>query len=425
MKLARPGPALWLILALTAAAAGGAALTYWLTKNTPSAPTERKILFYKNPMGSGHVSNKPMKDEMGMDYIPVYSDEAQTGMAAEGAVQIDPSMTQNIGVRTVVVKAGTVGEELSANGVLTQDETRTSTITAKVDGYIEKLHVGAVGQYIKQDQPLFDFYSPDLAANMEEYLAAIRYQEGAAADTPQSTQRNAAHLVFAAQKRLEALGLNREHFRKMRSENAVSRTVTFHSTQSGVLVKKNAVQGGRVTAGTELFSLADLSTLWVIAEVYALDSARLRAGQSAKITVQGLPGKVFNGKVDFVYPMLNDATRTVSVRITLNNAQQLLRPGMAAAVTLSSSVATRLLVPKSAVLRSGKRDTVILALGEGRFRPQIVTLGPESGDQYSVLGGVKAGDVVVSSAQFLIDSESRLNEALQKMTPTDAAPAGK
>lgn len=396
---------------------------YWGndTRETASAPAERKILYYKNPMGTGHVSDKPMKDEMGMDYIPAHDEHEGAVDQDTSVVHISPAVVQNIGVRTAPVAKGAVAGEIEANGVLALNETATATITTKIDGFIEKLHVTAVGQTVKFEDPLFDIYSPDLDARLQEYLAALRYQNSLPAHASQSVHRNATDLVVTANMRLESLGIRKAQLKKMASDENVPRLVTIHSSQSGTVLKKNVQEGGSVAAGTELFQLADLSTLWVLADVYAQDYATLRVGNRARVSVQGLPGKFFEGRVGFIYPTQDAQTRTAKVRIVLNNPQRLLRPDMQATVTIQSDVrAPQLLVPKSAVLRTGKQDLVVLALGEGRFRPQVIKLGPESGEHYAVLSGLKEGEVVVTSAQFLIDSESRLQEAFQKLTSESA-----
>lgn len=404
----------------------GASLTYQLVdgKSTPSASAERKALYYRNPMGTGHVSDKPMKDEMGMDYIPVYADEP--GAAAEaGVVRIDPAMAQNIGVRFAAVTKGNVASEIVANGVLALNEAGVGMVTAKVGGYIEKLHVAAVGQKIKSGDPLFDLYSPDIIAALEEYLSAVRYQESLPLGGQQMMHRNATDLVVGAHKRVELLGINKVQMRQIQTEGAVPRVITLYAAQDGVVLKKNAVEGAYITPGTELFTIADLSRLWVLADVYAADFAAIRPGQSAAVQVQGLPGKTFRGKVDFIYPTLAAETRTAKVRIVLGNFEGLLRPDMYASVTIQGGAQkAQLLVPKSAVLRTGKQDLVIVAAGENRFRPQPVRLGGETREHYAVLDGVKEGDSVVTSAQFLLDSESRIQEAVNKMRQEDVQAMG-
>lgn len=415
-----------LVLALVIGLGAGAAIVYWLVPASSAPPAasnagERRILYYRNPMGNGHVSDKPMKDDMGMDYLPVYADDARNPQAAPGTIAIDPTVMQNIGVRTAPVMRGPVASEIEANGVLAPDETRTATVTTKIDGYIEKLYVTAAGQTVNKGDRLFDLYSPDLSALLEEFLAAARYRESVPSDAVADVERNAIELMTAAQRRLESLGLDRAQIARIQAQRTAPRAVTFYAERGGAVLKKNVLAGGYVAAATELFTLADLSQIWVLADVYAQDLSAIRVGQRARVSVQGIPGRSYDGRVDFIYPTMDAQTRTVKVRVVLPNFQHALRPDMYAKVTIAvGGRAEKILVPKSAVLRSGKQDIVILALGEGRFRPRAVRLGGESGEYYVANSGISAGDVVVTSAQFLLDSESKINEAVQKMN-TDAA----
>lgn len=401
---------------------GIAGMRWWQKNSATDAGSERKVLYYKNPMGSGHVSATPMKDEMGMDYIPVYEGEGASQAEPAGTVSISPTVVQNIGVRTAPVTQGKVATEVVANGVIALDETRTTTVTTKVDGYVEKLYVTAVGKTVNKGDPLFDLYSPDLAALLEEFLAALRYQESIPATASPAVHRNATELVVAAHSRLQLLGLAREQIAQIQAQRSAPRAITFYANSGGVVLKKNVLQGGYVAAATELFTLADLSAVWVLAEVYAQDFAALRVGQRAKVTVQGIPGRTYEGRIDFIYPTMDTQTRTVKVRVALPNPQGILRPDMYVSVAITSGASeNKILVPKSAVLRTGKQDLVIVALGEGRFRPQQVRLGGEGGENYIVASGLKLGDTVVTSAQFLLDSESKINEAVQKLS--EQAPA--
>lgn len=414
-----------IIIAVLAGLIVGASLTYQLVDGKPNetAATERKVLYYRNPMGTGHMSDKPMKDEMGMDYIPVYADEPGAAVEA-GMIRIDPIMAQNIGVRTATVTKGNVASEILANGVLALNEAGVGIVTAKVSGYIEKLHVAVVGQKIREGEPLFELHSPDLIAALEEYLSAVRYQESLPLGGHQTLHRNATDMVVAAHKRLELLGLNRSQIKNVQAQGGVPRVIALNATQNGIVLKKNATEGGYITPGMELFTIADLSELWVLADVYAADFAAIRPGQIATVQIQGLPGKTFRGKVDFIYPTLAAETRTAKVRVVLSNADGLLRPDMYASVTIQGAAQkAQLLVPKSAVLRTGKQDLVIVAAGENRFRPQPVRLGSEAREHYAVLDGVKEGDSVVTSAQFLLDSESRIQEAVNKMRQDDVQAA--
>ena len=417
----KPGAPPVLAIAIAVVLGVGALVLHWAVGARETPPAERKLLYYKNPMGTGHVADKPMKDEMGMDYVPVYADELTRSAAAEpGLVAIDPAMVQTIGVRTAKVSSGKITGEISASGVVALNETASTTVTSKVAGYIEKLHVTAVGQNVTSESPLFDLYSPDLDSLLQEYLGALRYQSSLPGDAATPLHRNATELAVATHMRLESLGLRKTQLKQMAAEGGVPRLVTFYSPQNGTVLKKNVQEGGFVPAGTELFVLADLSVLWVLADVYSQDYAALRVGSRARVDVQGMPEKTFEGRVDFIYPTVDPQTRVAKVRIVLANPKRLLRPDMFAQVKIQGPAQTQLMLPKSAVLRSGTRDWVILALGEGRFRPQAVKLGSESGEHYAVLSGVNEGETVVTSAQFLLDSESRLQEAMHKLSSDTA-----
>lgn len=410
-------PGVWSVLAIVVVLFAVGILLYATLGAYETAPAERKVLYYKNPMGSGHVTDKPMKDEMGMDYIPVYADELTRAAETDpGLVAIDPALVQTIGVRTAKVSKGKLGGEISASGVVALNETASTTVTSKVAGYIEKLHVTAVGQKVTSESPLFDLYSPDLDALLQEYLSALRYQDSLPGDAPAALTRNATELTVATQMRLESLGLRKTQLKQMASQGGVPRLITFYSPQTGTVLKKNVQEGGFVPAGTELFVLADLSKLWVLADVHTQDYAALRVGSRARVDIQGMPEKTFEGRVDFIYPTVDPQTRVAKVRIVLPNPKGLLRPEMFAQVRIQGPAQIQLILPKSAVLRSGARDWVILALGDGRFRPQPIKLGAESGEHYAVLSGLKEGETVVTSAQFLLDSESRLQEAMYKLT---------
>lgn len=411
--------------ALLAGAVAGSVLTYQLLEHkTVSASTEREVLYYRNPMGTGHISDKPMKDEMGMDYIPVFADEAATNTAVDasaGHIVIDPRVVQNIGVRTAVVRKTSISGEILANGVIAPNDATVATVTSRVAGYVEKLYVTAVGQKVTAHQPLFDLYSPELSAAFEEYLAALRYQTTLPLAAPQTLHRNATDLVVASHMRLQRLGVQKNQIKQVNAEGKVPRAMPLYATQSGTVLQKKVTEGAYITPGEELFTIADLSSVWLLADIYAPDFTRLRAGQAATVEVQGIPGKTFNGTVDLVYPTLDERSRTAKVRVTLSNASGLLRPDMYARAAIKMGRApSQLTVPKSAVLRTGRQDLVIAALGEGRFQPLPVRLGTETRTHYVVESGLKEGESVVVSAQFLLDSESKLQEAVRQWGETTA-----
>lgn len=383
----------------------------------PPAVTERKILYYKNPMGSGHVSTTPMQDEMGMDYIPVYSEPAAAKMLTPDVVTISPRTAQNIGLRTAPVSMGSLKSEVALNGALTIDETRVAVVTNKVEGYIEKLYINAVGQTVHSGAPIYDIYSPALMAMIEELHAAVRYQQSLPPTAPQMVQSNAAELIAAAHNRLQSMGLQRPQVVQLQALREVPRVMTIHASAQGIVLKKNITEGTFAPAATELFTLGDLSTLWIIAPVYEQELGKIRLGQTAAVTLTAFHGRVFHAKVDFIYPTLDELNRTAKVRFKIANAERVLRPGMIAKLLLATGTQQKqLLVPREAVLRSGNRDLVILSLGEGRFKPQPISVAGTDSEHYAISQGLKSGDTVVTSAQFLLDSESNLQTVVSQLT---------
>lgn len=407
--------------AVVAAAFAGAAVTWFVlapqASRTPaekSAPAARKILYYRNPMGGSDISYTPKKDSMGMDYVPVYADEG--GVSEPGVVRIDPVIIQDMGVRTAVVRRGDVGGEVQANGAVVPDEGRVTTVTLKTDGYIERLNARKTGQLIRRGELLFTLYSPDLTALFREYLGALRYVHSL--KPSDSAYRDARALADATRERLRLLGVDAREIARAGATQQAPRAIAFYAPYTGVVLKKNLLEGAYVQAGAELLTLADLSRVWVLADVYAQDLHAVHVGDPARITLQGLPGRVFRGRVDFLYPTLSDTARAVKARIVLPNPNGALRPDMYAAVTIDNPTRTsHLLVPASAVLRDAGGASVVLALGGGRFKPQRIQLGAPVGQDYVVRSGLDEGQRVVTSAQFLIDSAANLSEALQKMTP--------
>lgn len=389
---------------------------------TATPAPERHIQFYRNPMGSGHLSPTPMKDEMGMDYIPVYADEAATS-DAKGLVRIDPVIVQNIGVRTATVKRGALVHEIRAPGTLTLDESRLRVVSAKIAGQITRLHTRGIGTVVREHTPLYELASPELTTMLQEFLAARRYQESLVG-ADMSTRNTANQISVAARERLARAGLSRPQMQQIETLQAAPQSMAFDAPMSGVVVKKNAVEGAFVMAGTELFTLADMSQVWAVAEVSANDAAGIRVGQKVTVTIQGMPP--IASRIEWIDPAANPETRALRVRAVLNNSKRQLRPDMFATVAIQQSApAQTLLAPKSAVLRSGKQDWVIVEMGKGMFQAREVQLAGESGDMYGISKGLQENETIVVSAHFLLDSESKVREAIRSMsaaTPAKPAP---
>jgi Cu(I)/Ag(I) efflux system membrane fusion protein len=374
----------------------------------PATARERQILYYRNPMGLPDTSPVPKKDSMGMDYIPVYADDRPDG---SGAVAVSPARIQTLGVKTALVELRTVDAAVRASGRIEIDERRQVVVAPRFEGWIERLHVNAVGDPVKKGQPLFTAYSPELQSTGEELRIAERLAGQSAAHDPLASE-SARRLAEATRARLRNLQV---------AGQAGARQV-FHAPASGVVLEKMAIEGGRFMPGEALFRIADLSKVWIVADVFEQDLARVQVGQGAQVTLDAWPGRSFAARVGYLYPTLDPATRSTRVRLELDNAQGLLRPGMFAQVALAVGDASpKAVVPSSAIIDDGERRVVLIALGEGRFKPQPVKLGERGREVVEVLEGVEAGDRVVVSAHFLIDSESQLKAALANLMEADAS----
>ncbi|THF64461.1 efflux RND transporter periplasmic adaptor subunit [Pseudothauera rhizosphaerae] len=381
-------------------------------RGTPAAQAPgsgRQILYYRNPMGLPDTSPVPKKDSMGMDYIPVYADDRPTD---EGVVAVSPARVQTLGVKTVLAGLRPLDAALRASGRVEVDERAQVVIAPRFEGWIERLHVSAVGDPVRRGQPLFTVYSPDLQSAGDELRIAERLQRDSAASDPVAGE--------AAQRLAEA---TRARLRNLEVAGQGAARQTFHAPADGVVLEKNAVQGARFMPGEALFRIADLSRVWVIAEVFEHDLGRVEVGQQASVTLDAFPGRRFEAKVAYLYPTLNAATRSTPVRLELDNRDGLLRPGMFAQVELAGGGGARLTVPTSAVIDDGDRQVVLVALGEGRFKPQAVRLGERGREFVEVLEGLAEGERVVVSANFLIDSESRLKAALSNLGDAEEAAA--
>lgn len=376
---------------------------------------ERKVLYWKSTMNPGETADHPGKDSMGMDMVPVYGG----GADAPGTIRIDPVTEQDMGVRVDTVTRGPVRRAVRAVGYVDWNETSLAVVTTKVDGWIERLRVDQTGVQVHRGDPLFDLYSPQLFSAQEEYLSALHHvQPGDVAGVPRA-KLDSQELVRAARTRLEYFDVPAEQIEELARTGRVRKTVTIRAPFTGIVTEKHAVEGEMVKAGAALFRLADLSTVWVMAKVYEYDLPAVQVGQEAFMELTYLPGRTYRGRVTYVYPFLEPKTREVSVRMEFHNPGYDLKPGMYATVTLTSEVAAdAVLVPDTAVIRTGTRAVAFVALGAGRFEPRELQLGTRSDDnRIQILSGLAAGEQVVVSGQFLLDSESRLREAALKLLP--------
>ncbi len=376
---------------------------------------ERKVLFYRNPMNPAITSPVPAQDEMGMDYIPVYADDEPAGDSL-GTVKIDPTVVQNIGVRSAKVERRDLSRQVNAVGRIDYDEQRLTRLHPKVDGWVEKLFVQKTGETVDKDTILLSVYSPQLVATQQEYLLALRNFEALSNSPYKDIREGAREMVQAARERLVFLDVPEHQIRELEQGKAIKKSLHIHSPYRGAVMKVGAREGQFINPALELYTIADLSVVWVYVDVYEDDLPWVKLGDQAVMKVTALPGRTFTGKVSYVYPYLESKTRTVKVRLEFANAKGELKPEMFADVVLASSrQINTLVIPSEAVVRSGNREQVFVVRGGGKFEPREVQLGVSADAFVQVLSGLQEGDEVVTSAQFLIDSESKLREATGKM----------
>ena len=412
------------VIAAAALAAG-----YWLGTRSHPAPqaaapaagpsaqkSERKVLYYRNPMGLPDTSPVPKKDPMGMDYVPVY--EGEDPPAKPGTVKISLEKVQLLGVKTEPAAERELRRALQAVGTIQANERLLYKVTPRFEGYIETLRVNTTGQAVKRGEPLMEVYSPELVAAQEEYLIALRGVE-------QSGEPIMQRMADAVLRRLRNWGIAEAELEALRREGKGRQVLTLRSPAAGVVIAKPSVQGMRFMPGETLYEIADLSSVWLVAEVFERDLGLVKLGQPAKLRILAYPEREFAGKVVFISPTLETDTRTARVRIELPNPKGLLKPAMYGSVELAASHArgAALAIPDSAVLDSGQRQVVLVQRGEGLFEPRDVKLGMRAAGYVEVLDGVAAGEQVVVRANFLIDAESNLKAALQSFGHSEHASA--
>lgn len=378
------------------------------------AKKERKLLYYRNPMGLPDTSPTPKKDPMGMDYIAVYEgeDESSSEPASANQVRISTDKVQKLGVRTEAAQLRSLDKIVRAAGRVEPDERRVYAISPKFEGYVERLHVNVTGQPVGRGQPLFEVYSPELVSAQREYAIAAQGVESLKG-ADEATQSGMKQLAQSSLLRLKNWDISDAQIKALTQSGETKRTLTFRSPVAGVITEKKALQGMRFMPGEELYQVADLSAVWVVADVFEQDIGSITAGATANVRINAYPDKLFSGKVSYVYPTLNAMTRTVPVRVELANPGLLLKPGMFAQMELPvSAKGTVVTVPLSAVIDSGTRQIVLIEQGEGRFEPREVKLGARSDTHVEIINGVKDGEKVVVAANFLIDAESNLKAAV-------------
>ncbi|MEO7386134.1 MAG: efflux RND transporter periplasmic adaptor subunit [Gammaproteobacteria bacterium] len=388
-----------------------AGASFWLGRqsrsNSGPTPAAENALYWYDPMRPDQHFVQPGKSPfMDMQLVPKYAEAGDTAV-----ISIDPRTAQNLGVRTAPVRQGPLPTSVQANGAVEADERRIEVVQSRTTGWVERLEVRAANDPVRRGQLLAEIYSPDLLAAQQELLLALRAGD-------------AGGLIAGARQRLSLLGLSGQQIAQVERSGKADRRVAFYAPGDGIVTELGIRQGMQVNPGMTLFKLVDLSRVWITAEIPEARVEGVAVGQAATASVAALPGQVFQGQVDYVYPEVVAETRTLKVRIAVPNRGLLLKPGMYASVTVGSGAPREaLLVPSEAVIRTGTRDVVILADGEGRFRPVSVVVGAEVGEQTEIRAGLKAGQLVVTSGQFLLDSEANLRGALDRLeAPPEAAP---
>ncbi len=383
------------------------------TVEQTSSSGSKEILYYRAPMDPTYISPKPGKSPMGMDLIPVYKGEETFG----ATVKINPSTVQNIGVRTAKAIKKDLEQSIRTIGRIDYDEAKTTHVHTKFSGWVEKTYVNTTGQKVNKGDVLLEIYSPQLVTTQEEYVDLYLRLREAKKENRISAIDNLKSNLNSIRKRLENFDISRDQIDRLEDDQTIYKTLKIRSPFSGIVEKKHVQNGMEVKSGMNLYSISDVSTVWVYADVYEYEIPWVHEGNEAIMTLSYIPGKEFFGKVEYIYPYLDAKTRTLKVRLSFPNENNMLKPGMYSNVDIASApIKDVVAVPTEAVMYSGLRNLVFIALGEGRFAPRDVVVGIESSDGfYEIKEGLEAGEIVVTSAQFLLDSESKLQESISKM----------
>ena len=377
---------------------------------------DREILYWQAPMNPSEIYDEPGKSKMGMDLVPVYEDEANS---SEGMVKINPVVVQNMNVRTATVQQKDLSTTVNAVGKVEYDEQKLYNVNPKVSGWVEQLHVDYTGKMVRKGQPLFNIYSPELVTTQREYLLALKTRDKVGSSSFEQIRAGGNSLLEATRKRLEYWDIPDSEIDQLEQTGDIKKAVTLKSPATGVVLHKNVFEGEFIKSGTPAYKIADLSTIWVQTSVYDYEVPWIKEGQPAQMELSYRPGQTYKGTIAYVYPSLDHKTRTVQVRLEFPNPKLELKPGMFTNVRIQTRPKEGVtVIPNEAIIRTGERNIVFVAKGEGAFEPREVTLGMEGGqrnNEIEILEGVKPGEEIVTSAQFLFDSESRLQEAIQKM----------
>lgn len=376
-------------------------------------------IFYRNKMNPMVTSPVPAKDSMGMDYEPVYAEDNRTSVP--GLVQIDPVVVQNIGVRTNKAVRKVLTRAVRALGRVDMDEELVTRIHPKVEGWVEELRVDKTGDVVKKNDILLSVYSPQLVTTQEEYVIAAKALRAATENGSPVAIKSAEDVVESVRERLLLLDVQPHQVDALAKTGKVLRDLHIHSPFNGVVMRIGSREGQYVSPNTELFMLADLSKVWVYVDIYEYELPWVSVGDLADMRIVAVPGRIFEGEITYIYPYMEERTRTVKVRLEFDNSEGLLKPEMFATVNIQAQrQIDAIVVPSEAVVRSGSREQIFVVVGPGRFEPRDVILGVSTDGMTQILQGIDAGEEVVTSSQFLIDSESKLREATAKMLDSGA-----
>jgi len=385
----------------------------------PSSPAggDHKVLYYEDPMHPWYRSDKPgIAPDCGMKLVPVYASEGGAeAPLTPGGVQISPARQQLMGVTTAKVEYRTLHKTIRAVGQVTIDETRLVNVHVKVNGWIQKVFVDYTWQQVKKGDPLFTLYSPDLLATEQEYLLAVRARKSLSESSFQEVALGGETLWEATRRRLSLWDVTDEQIRHLEETGQPQREISFYAPATGYVLERRAYPNQYVTPETEIYKLADLSRIWVQADIYEYEAPNVSLGEEAVLTSEALPNRTLTGQLVYIYPEVKLDTRTLPVRMEFPNSDLQLKPGMFVNVELHRPLGRQLTIPADAVLDSGARQRVFVDRGDGTFEPREVKVGERTEDFVSILSGLRAGERVVNRANFLIDSESNLREAVAGM----------
>jgi len=399
------------------------------TAKESSMPTkkEKKIMYWVAPMDANYRREKPGKSPMGMELVPVYA-ESENEVEDKLAVKIKPYIINNLGVRTATVKRSSISQDIHAVGYVAYNENKISHLHTRTKGWVEKLYIKAEGDQVKKGQVVFEMYDPDLVNAQQEFLQILSSKNKAELSRSSAQTKlmplRYKHLINASEERLIALGISKKDINRLKRTKKVLQRIKYYSPQNGIISKLNVGEGMFVKPSTIMMTIADLSTVWLQTEVFERQSSWVSHGQSVEAKLTYLPDRIWQGEIDYIYPELNPTTRTLKIRTVLSNPNRQLLPNMYAHIVMKSKKKPNvLIIPKEAILRSSMKNRVIVEIKPGQFKPRDVQIGLENETVAEVVSGLEKGETVVTSAQFLIDSEASLKASFARMSALKESPA--